>query len=298
MSNEELVLQIQQGIDVDNNMALLYRQNKRFIYQIANKFKSVADIEDLEQEGYFGLCEAVKKYDVSKGFKFITYAGNWISQAMRRYMEKDNIVQISSQLYQRILSYKKTVSELTMIFGKPPTDWQVSVHMSLSEEQVKRIKDNLHLRSVGSVDKVIADESGELTLAETIASSENMENDVIDALVTEQLKECLWEAVDKLPVKEADVIKWRYQSNMTLKEAGERLGVSKERIRHIESKGLRNLRKPKVTRLLKEFDVIQTYAYGGGVSSFSRTWTSSTEYAAMKLWEQQEYIANMLSGIK
>jgi len=170
--------------------------------------------------------------------------------------------------------------------------------MSLSEEQVKRIKDNLHLRSVGSVDKVIADESGELTLAETIASSENMENDVIDALVTEQLKECLWEAVDKLPVKEADVIKWRYQSNMTLKEAGERLGVSKERIRHIESKGLRNLRKPKVTRLLKEFDVIQTYAYGGGVSSFSRTWTSSTEYAAMKLWEQQEYIANMLSGIK
>lgn len=86
MTNEELAVRIKAGLDVTENMLDLWQQNKRFIYKIAKKYSGHAELEDLEQEGYLALYDAVDGFDPSKGVRFLTYASYWISNtAYRRY---------------------------------------------------------------------------------------------------------------------------------------------------------------------------------------------------------------------
>ena len=87
MDNEQLVARIQAGEDEAENMMRLWQQNRGFIAKIARQYAGRAEMEDLEQEGYIGLCEAVRHYDPDKGVPFINYAAFWIRQAMRRYAD-------------------------------------------------------------------------------------------------------------------------------------------------------------------------------------------------------------------
>ena len=86
MTNEELVLQIQQGIDVSKNLETLWRQNYKFFNKCTNRYTTKTD--DLLQEGFLGLCEAVKHYDPERGVKFLTYAGYYI-QAYSLHNKKE-----------------------------------------------------------------------------------------------------------------------------------------------------------------------------------------------------------------
>ena len=86
-NNEQIVSRIQAGEKEQENMTLLWQQNQNFIAMIARKYSSCAEMEDLEQEGYIGLYEAVKHYDTSSEVPFINYAAFWIRQVMRRYID-------------------------------------------------------------------------------------------------------------------------------------------------------------------------------------------------------------------
>lgn len=89
MTNEELVALIQAGVDVQENMAQLYQQNRRFITKIALPYSNTCELEDLVQEAYFGLEKAAKKFEPDRGFKFLTYAENWIRQVIHRYCQNN-----------------------------------------------------------------------------------------------------------------------------------------------------------------------------------------------------------------
>ena len=111
MENEELVQQIQAGVDVNSNLEQLYLQNRSFIFQLASKYSGYVEIDDLMQEGYLGLYKAANEYITGKGAKFITYAGYWVEQYMRRYCENhSSSKRISAYMLARISKYKQFLS--------------------------------------------------------------------------------------------------------------------------------------------------------------------------------------------
>lgn len=87
MSNEELVIRIKAGVDVADNMLQLWEQTKSFIHMAARQYQGYAELEDLEQEGYIALYDAVDGYSQEAGCKFLSYASFWIKQRMKRYIE-------------------------------------------------------------------------------------------------------------------------------------------------------------------------------------------------------------------
>ena len=112
MENEELVEQIQAGIKPTENMEQLYLQNRSFIYQQAKKYAAYADMDDLMQEAYFGLHEAVKHYKPDKETKFLTYLPFRLQKAFRRYIDNNgHTKRIPIHLVQRISKYKKYIAE-------------------------------------------------------------------------------------------------------------------------------------------------------------------------------------------
>lgn len=107
MTNEQLVIRIRAGIDVAENMLKLWQQNQGFIVAIAKRFQGYEDMEDLKQQGYIGLCQAVDGYNPDEGVPFINYAGFWIRQSMQRYIEDcGSVVRIPVDLRSMIGKYK------------------------------------------------------------------------------------------------------------------------------------------------------------------------------------------------
>lgn len=286
MTNEQLALRIKAGEDVSGNMLQLWQQVKAFIHTMAMRYQGMADIEDLEQEGYIALYPAIDGYDPEKGVLFLTYAEYHISQAMRRcvLMNKGSL-RLSFRAYGQVMKYKKFCNDFLLRHGQEPSDRTAALHMGLSVDQIREIRQNAILDSVGSLDAALPD-SEDLTVGDTVPSGEDLEGDAADRLDQERLQAILWPMVDRLPDRQPAVIRMKYQQNMTLKEIGEVYGVTIEAIRQSERKGMQALRRSRGARQLKAFlpETAEAQAYrGSGVERFNRTWTSSTERVAMQL---------------
>lgn len=123
MSNEELVKQIQQGINQTDSMEQLYQQTRGYIFKIANRYAHVCDIEGLMQEAYFWLYEAVQRYEDIAGVLFMSYASFWIRQAITRSLENNGLtVRMPSHLYNKVIHYKRLISAYEMKLGRKPPD--------------------------------------------------------------------------------------------------------------------------------------------------------------------------------
>ncbi len=110
MTNEELVKRIRGGSLVSDNMQLLYERNLPLIKQCIEPYAAYEPMEDLLQESYFGLYEAVQHYETSENVLFMTYVPYWIRQAVIRYIEKcGSAVRIPGNARQKIAKYKKSV---------------------------------------------------------------------------------------------------------------------------------------------------------------------------------------------
>lgn len=286
MSNEQLVARIKAGEDVSGNMLLLWQQVKSFIHVLAKRYQGMADIEDLEQEGYLALYPAIDGYDPEKGVKFLTYAEYYISQAMRRYVlaNKDSI-RLSYRSYEWLSKYRRFCGLFLQQYGEEPTEEVAAYHLHFTINQIKEIRRNMIIGNVGSLDAVLSD-SEDLTVGDTVASSEDLENDAVERLDLELLRAVLWPMVDRLPDRQQAVIRMKYQQGMTLKEIGEAYGVTIEAVRQSERKGMQALRRSRENRRLAAFlpAIAEAQAYrGSGVEQFNRTWTSSTERVALQL---------------
>jgi len=246
MTNEQLVARIKAGDNEAENMLALWQQNKGFIYKMAMKYQGYAEIEDLNQEGYIGLCEAVQHYDAEQGSSFIHYAAFWIQQAMQRYIHNCcSVVRIPEYARNEVQQYKKILNEYRKWYGKEPTDKEISAFMGVSREKLDTIKKNVIASKIQSLSEPVGGEDEEFSLGDTVASEQDLEEDIIKTLDTEIMTEALWKAVDDLPRKGmAEVLRYRYQDKMTLKQIGESLGVATERARQIERDAMRQLRIP------------------------------------------------------
>lgn len=286
MTNEELVKQIKVGKNTTHNMEALYCQNERYIHKIARKYQGLAELDDLMQEGYFGLYEAVQHYDSDREVSFMSYAYFWIKQAMKRYINKYcNPIFLPEHILNKIHQYKKLLSAYQMHYGVLPGDGEVCYYLGLSSKQLDNIKAAMQNISVKSLDAPMSEDE-ELCLGDTVSADEDMEMNVLDKVQTEQLKDTLWSMVDDLTGSYPSVIRSRYQDGLTLKDVGSRLGITASSVRDHERKALKELRRSRNRLSPYLCDYIDTHAYkGNGYKTFSRTWTSSTEYAALGLME-------------
>ena len=140
-TNEQLVALIRAGEDSAGNMLKLWEQNKGFIAKMARKYSGYADMDDLMQEGYLALNEAVEHY-TDKGASFLTYAAFWVRQGLRRYIERNSTVRLPSGLYDDVIKYKRIRREYLTEYGAEPTEREIRALLGVSGKEFERIKEN------------------------------------------------------------------------------------------------------------------------------------------------------------
>lgn len=289
MTNEMIVARIRSGSSVTDNMQLMYENNLPLIKRFIKPYTTIEQTEDLLQEAYFGLWEAVQHYETSENVLFMTYAGYWIKQAIIRYIENcGSVVRIPGHTRQKIARYKKTVEGLSQEYGRIPTDKEIADSLCISISEIKNIKS--YMQEVASLDSPFAEDES-LTLSDTLQADFNLENNVIEEVYTEQSKADLWGIVDDYTSKEqAEVLRKRYIENKTYREIAIENNVSLDRGRQIEQAGLRKLRMGKAKRkLLEKLEVAEVNMYRTGKANYDRhNFTSKVEYIAMRRTEIQE----------
>lgn len=286
MTNEQLVNRIQAGVDVADNMLKLWEQNKGLIGKIAGKYRSYAEEEDLKQEGYFALCEAVEHWDAARGGSFSTVLFQYLRSVMLRYCQNNGTIRLPVEAGGQVRQYERLLVFFQQETGRKPTDREICYYLQVSMKTLARIRKAARMNKIGSLDTPVNEED-DATLCDVVAAPGSLEGDVLEELQAEQLKATIWPLVDALTGKQAEVIRARYREGLTLKEAGERIGTNTEGARQYQMKALRELRKPSRARYLRPFlydDGIYNRALKGcGAGNFNRTWTSSTERVALGL---------------
>ena len=285
-TNEVIVAKIKDGMDVSGNMLKLWQQNRGFIRMTARRYKDYEDVEDLEQQGYIGLSNAVEGYRKDENVPFINYAALWIRQSMLRYIDENgSLVRIPSARRQEQRRYKKLVREFEAYTGRPPSDLEACRCMGINLKELKNIQEADMKSRVDSLDRVIQRDDDAFTMGDLIPSGDDTEDTVLEKVYQEQLKDTVWKAVDALPDRERQVIYFRYQEGKTLKETGDCIGACLQQVSHIEYKALRYMERMSRKNGLIYFIPDGLYRHNG-VAEFNRTWTSSTELAALKIYDK------------
>ena len=275
MTNEWLVIQIQQGDKGKINE--LWNQIADFVRKCAIEFHAGDLEEDLIQEGYFGMLEAVSKYDVKKGFKFLSYASHYIKNSMRRFLIKSRPgVRLPEHMAVKVRKYSRFTDTFVQRYGREPTDLEAEALLNISDiENVKAAAMN-----PTSLNASIDEEGTELE--EIQGADDPGYEDVLDSVFFDQLGCELWGYVNEMPDQMRETIVKYYCDGKTYKEIASDLDISPERVRQLISKAMRKLRSK---QSLKNYydDLFGKALTGSGVNAFLRTWTSSTERTALWL---------------
>lgn len=291
MTNEELVAEIQQSINVKDNMQQLYMQNKPLISKFVKPYSEYAEYDDLMQEAYFGLQKAVERYEPKEGAMFISYAMYWIKSAVSKYVsDSGNTKRISNHMIQKIYRYRKFLGQYASMNQGLPTDDVICKELEINQRCLNSIRKTIHEMNCISIDEFVPG-SDDFSVGDTIADDTNIEEDIVESAARQKAAIMLWNMVEQLSERQKGILIDRYKKNMTLEQIGEQQGVTSERIRQLEQKGIDALKKKAE---LKAIAAVYDYfpdAYKGGVGRFKSTGTSSTEYCAIKrISTMQKYL--------
>ena len=302
MTNEQLVIRIKAGEDVADHMEQLYNQTRRFIHSIAWRFRGVGEVEDLEQEGYLALYDAIDGFDPAAGCKFLTYAEYKIRQRIQRYLQMNgSCMRLPVHCQEKVRQYERSISEYEREHGREPSEWETEARLGFTPEQVDEIRKSACMAKLGSLDSPVygLDGGEDATMGELVADPADLEEEVLDQIQREQLCAVLWECVDSLEGRQPEVIRKRYQEGFTMAAIGADCGVTAEAVRQMERKALRALRGGRNRKKLLPFMEVYGMALtGNGVGRFNRTWTSSAERAALWDMEREEEFQKHLKWLE
>ena len=211
-------------IKMNEELKELIINNQNLIYSIASKFKG--DKEDLFQAGCLGLIDAYQKYDSNYNTKFTTYAYPFIMGEMYKYVLGDKNIKLSPEIVKLNLAIKKAEDYLTQKFKRGPTDIELS---SFLEIPVYKLVETRNCYQTLSLD----DDTNESSLYDFVGSDDVSKDDLI----------LLRDALNRLEIKEKELIIKRYFYNKTQQEVANELGINQVKVSREEGKVLTKLKK-------------------------------------------------------
>ena len=253
-ANEEV--ELAQKIRAGDQLALnkLTTANLRFVVSVAKQYQNQGlKLPDLINEGNVGLVKAAKRFDETRGFKFISYAVWWIRQSILQALaEQSRIVRLPLNKIGSINKIKKAFSYLEQAHERPPSAEEIAKELDLSVSEVKQSMKNSG-RHV-SMDAPLV-EGEDSNLYDVLNSGESPNPD--RELLHESLRTEIERALETLTPREADVIRLYFglgnQHPMTLEEIGETFDLTRERVRQIKEKAIRRLKHTSRSKILKTY---------------------------------------------
>jgi RNA polymerase primary sigma factor len=259
-SNGNLMAEQRRELDYQKEEGELAREhlikaNTRLVVSIAKRYvgRGVPFL-DLIQEGNLGLMKAVEKYEYQRGFRFSTYATWWIRQTITRAIaDQGRTIRVPVHMVDRIRQLYKTSHEMEQKLGRVPTTEELAEQVGILPHKVDWMMRVSWLPL--SLESPINDDEEEAELGMFV--EDDITPTPIQSAYSKLLSEKIQEVLDTLPPREARILRLRFGlengRSYTLEEVGQKFGLTRERIRQIESKALRRLRHPRRSRQLRDY---------------------------------------------
>lgn len=248
----ELAIKIKQG-DADA-LEKLTKANLRFVVSVAKQYQNQGlSLGDLINEGNLGLIKAARRFDETRGFKFISYAVWWIRQSiMQALAEQSRIVRLPLNRVGALNKIGKAYSSLEQEFEREPSSEELATELQMDVDEISEAM-TLSAKHL-SMDAPFA-QNEENRLLDVLENEELPAPDTL--LMSESLKEEVERALSKLAEREAEVIRLYFGLNtdepLTLEEIGDKFNLTRERVRQIKEKAIRRLRNTTRNKELKKY---------------------------------------------
>lgn len=231
----------------------LVEHNLRLVVSIAKKYCGCGiPFLDLIQEGNTGLIKAVQKYNFERGTRFSTCATWYIRQAISQALtDQSRTIRIPGHVADLLSKIKKISVPITQKLGREPKDEELAEALGVRIDQIRAALDMSH--ALTSLDTPMGEDE-DTSIGDIVADTR--EDNALNNLIQEANHNIIASVFETLPSREAEVLKLRFGfdngKHMTLEEVGQHFGVSRERIRQIETKAMRKMRHPARLKILRE----------------------------------------------